>query len=132
VEATVRKRRLCLAGFVARMRDERLPKIALLGELQGGARYLGGQEFDWLRRMQEDLEAFDIVVDKKEGWEASAKRADEWYDRIDEGARRFTDEWLKKEGALSETRRRKRERDAAEGQALTKRGRTDGGDKREE
>ncbi|CAN0240606.1 unnamed protein product, partial [Pylaiella littoralis] len=132
VEATVRKRRLCFAGFVARMRDERLPKIALLGELQGGARYLGGQEFDWLRRMQEDLEAFDIVVDKKEGWEASAKRADEWYDRIDEGARRFTDEWLKKEGDLSETRRRKRERDAAERQALTKRGRTDGGDKREE
>ncbi|CAM9413986.1 unnamed protein product, partial [Pylaiella littoralis] len=85
----------------------------LLGELQGGARYLGGQEFDWLRRMQEDLEAFDIVADKKEGWEASAKRADEWYDRIDEGARRFTDEWLKKEGDLSETRRRKRERDAA-------------------
>ncbi|CAM9162493.1 unnamed protein product, partial [Pylaiella littoralis] len=68
----------------------------------------------------------------KEGWEASAKRADEWYDRVDEGARRFTDEWLKKEGDLSETRRRKRERDAAERQALTKRGRTDGGGKREE
>ncbi|CAM9282990.1 unnamed protein product, partial [Pylaiella littoralis] len=32
----------------------------------------------------------------------------------------------------SETRRRKRERDAAERQALTKRGRTDGGGKREE
>ncbi|CAN0018320.1 unnamed protein product, partial [Pylaiella littoralis] len=46
--------------------------------------------------------------------------------------RRFTDEWLKKEGDLSETRRRKRERDAAEGQAFAKRGRTDGGDKREE
>ncbi|CAM9829118.1 unnamed protein product [Pylaiella littoralis] len=65
-------------------------------------------------------------------WEASAQRADERYDRIDEGARRFTDEWLKKEGDLSQTRRRKRERDAAEGQALTKRGRTDGGDEREE
>ncbi|CAM9235255.1 unnamed protein product, partial [Pylaiella littoralis] len=38
----------------------------------------------------------------------------------------------KREGDLSETRRRKRERDAAEGQALAKRGRTDGGDKREE
>ncbi|CAM9989431.1 unnamed protein product, partial [Pylaiella littoralis] len=56
----------------------------------------------------------------------------EWYDRINEGARRFTDEWLKKEGDLLETRRRKRERDAAEGQALAKRGRTDDGDKREE
>ncbi|CAM9382110.1 unnamed protein product [Pylaiella littoralis] len=43
VEATLRKRRLCFAGFVARMRDERLPKIALLGELQGGARYLGAR-----------------------------------------------------------------------------------------
>ncbi|CAN0405189.1 unnamed protein product, partial [Pylaiella littoralis] len=42
------------------------------------------------------------------------------------------DEWLKKEGDLSETRRRKRERDAAEGQALAKRGRADGGDKRKE
>ncbi|CAM9175942.1 unnamed protein product, partial [Pylaiella littoralis] len=35
---------LCQTTNNTRMRDERLPKIALLGELQGGARYLGGQE----------------------------------------------------------------------------------------
>ncbi|CAM9298222.1 unnamed protein product [Pylaiella littoralis] len=46
IEATMRKRRLCFAGFVARTRDERLPKIALLGELEGGARYSRGQEYD--------------------------------------------------------------------------------------
>ena len=131
IEATVRKRRLCFAGFVARMRDTRLPKTALLGEFEGGARYSGGQEFDWLKRLQEDLTAFGIVT-KKKGWEASAKRAEEWYDRIEVGVQWFMDEWYKGQGDAKETRRLKRERDAVEGQVTAKRERADGEDKREE
>lgn len=44
VEATLRIRRLLLAGCMARMGEERLPKKAMLGEMIGGKSYLGGQE----------------------------------------------------------------------------------------
>lgn len=40
IETTVRKRRLLFAGFVARMGEKKIPKIALL-EFEGGARYRG-------------------------------------------------------------------------------------------
>ena len=44
VEATLRIRRLLLAGCMACMGEERLPKKAMLGEMIGGKSYLGGQE----------------------------------------------------------------------------------------
>ncbi|CAM9682824.1 unnamed protein product [Pylaiella littoralis] len=115
------------------MRDERLRQVALLGDWTGGgARYPGGQEFDWLKRLQEDLEAFGIIIDNKKGWEATAERVDEWDGKIDENVGRLMHEWFKRRGEFKETRRLKRERDAPEGQALAKRGRMDSGDEREE
>ena len=46
IEATLRRRRILLVGFVAitRMEDKRLPKCAMFGELVGGAGCMGGQE----------------------------------------------------------------------------------------
>ena len=44
VEATLRRRRILFAGFVARMEDTRLPKCVMFGELVGGAGCVGGQE----------------------------------------------------------------------------------------
>ena len=45
IEATLRKRRILFAGFVACMGDtRRLPKCAIIGELVGGAGCVGGQE----------------------------------------------------------------------------------------
>ena len=46
IEATVRKQRLCFAGFVMPMEDNRLPKRMLLGAMAGGVRYRGGQDSD--------------------------------------------------------------------------------------
>ncbi|CAB1118701.1 unnamed protein product [Ectocarpus sp. CCAP 1310/34] len=48
IEATVRKRRLCFAGFVMRMEDSRRPKRMLLGAMAGGVGCRGGQESDWV------------------------------------------------------------------------------------
>ena len=42
IEATLRKRRISFAGFVARMEDTRLPKCVMFGELVGGAGGLRG------------------------------------------------------------------------------------------
>ena len=47
IDATLRRRRILFAGFVARMEDTRLPKCVMLGEMVGGAGCVGGQEKEW-------------------------------------------------------------------------------------
>ena len=42
IEATLRRRRILFAGFVARMEDTRLPKCVMFGELVGGVDCGGG------------------------------------------------------------------------------------------
>lgn len=39
-------------------------------ELERLARYSGGQHFNWTERLQEELNAFEIVA-KQKGWEAT-------------------------------------------------------------
>ena len=66
VETTVRRRRILSADFVARMGEERLPRRVVFGEILGVKAILrGGQDWDWMKDLEEDLEAFGI---KFEGW----------------------------------------------------------------
>ena len=44
IEATLRRKRILRARFVARMEDTRLPKCVMFGEMVGGAGCVGGQE----------------------------------------------------------------------------------------
>ena len=45
IEATLRRRRILFAGFVARMEDDtRLPKCVVFGEMVGGAGCVGGRK----------------------------------------------------------------------------------------
>ena len=44
IEATLRRRRILFAGFVARMEDTRLPKCVMFGELVGGAGCVGARK----------------------------------------------------------------------------------------
>ena len=55
IEAIARKRRILFAGFVARMREERLPQREMFGEIVGGKGYSGGQEKDWMDHLKEDI-----------------------------------------------------------------------------
>ena len=48
IEATLRRRRIVLAGFVARIKDTRLPKCVIFGELVGGADCVEGQGKKWM------------------------------------------------------------------------------------
>ena len=59
VETTVRRRRILFAGFVARMGEERLPRMVVFRGMLGGKDYPGGQEWDWMKDL-EDLKAFGI------------------------------------------------------------------------
>ncbi|CAB1115474.1 unnamed protein product [Ectocarpus sp. CCAP 1310/34] len=98
IEATVRKRRLCFAGFVMRMEDSRLPKRMLLGAMAGGVGYRGGQESDWVPRLGEDLVAFNMRDEKEGGkWKESAKDPEVWYDKVEDGAAWFMRKWHRQE-----------------------------------
>ena len=63
VEATLRRRRILCAGFVARMEGTRLPKFVMFGELVGGTGYVGGQQKDRMGCFLDDLRAFGINAD---------------------------------------------------------------------
>ena len=55
IEATLRRRRILNAGFVARMEDTRRPKCVMFGEMLGGAGCVGGQEKEWMGCFLDDL-----------------------------------------------------------------------------
>ena len=59
IEATIRRRRILFAGFVARMEDTRLLKRVMFGEVVRGAGCVGGQEKGWmpLRCLKKNLNA---------------------------------------------------------------------------
>ena len=64
IEATLRRRWILFAGFVARMEDTRLPKCLMFAELVGGAGCVEGQEKEWMRCFLDDLRDFDIDADQ--------------------------------------------------------------------
>ena len=70
IEATLRRRRIFFAGFVARMKDTRLPKCVMFGEMVGGAGCVGGQEKEWMGCFLEDIRAFGINADQ---WTTAAQ-----------------------------------------------------------
>ena len=75
IEATLRRRRILFAGFVARMKDTRLPKCVMFGEMVGGASCVAGQEKEWMGCFLDNLRAFDINADQ---WTTAAQDEGEW------------------------------------------------------
>ena len=70
IEATLRRRRILFAGFVARMEDTRLPKCVMFGEMVGGAGCVRGQEKEWMGCFLDNLRAFGINADQ---WTTAAQ-----------------------------------------------------------
>ena len=70
IEVNLRRRRILIAGFVARMEDTRLPKYVMFGELVGSAGCVGGQEKEWMGCFPDDLRAFGIDADQ---WTTAAQ-----------------------------------------------------------
>ena len=70
IEATLRRRRILFAGFVARMEDTRLSKCVMFGEMVGGAGCVGGQEKEWMGCFLDDLRAFGINANQ---WTTAAQ-----------------------------------------------------------
>ena len=58
------------AGVVARMKDTRLPKCVMFGELEGGAGCVRGQEKEEMGCFLDDLRGFGINADQ---WTTTAQ-----------------------------------------------------------
>ena len=86
IEATLRRRRILSAEFVARMEDTRLPKCVIFGELMGGAGCVGGQEKEWMRCFLDDLRAFGINADQ---WTTAAQDERKWRRTAEQGTEHF-------------------------------------------
>ena len=78
-------RRILFAGFLARMGEARLPRVMFV-EMLGGKGYSGGQEWDWMKGLEEDLRGFGI---KFEAWHEAAQKVGKWFRRVEEGAEVF-------------------------------------------
>ena len=91
IEATLRRRRILFAGFVARMEDTRLPKCVVFGEMLGGAGCLGGQEKEWMGCFLDDLRAFGINADQ---WTTAAQDEGEWRRTTEQAAEHFMAKWI--------------------------------------
>ena len=91
IEATLRRRRILFAGFVARMEDTRLPKCVMFGEMVGGAGCVGGQEKEWMGCFLDDLRAFGINADQ---WTTAALDEREWGRTTEQGAEHFMAKWI--------------------------------------
>ena len=86
IEATLHRRRILFAGFVARMEDTRLPKCVTFGEMVGGAGCVGGQEKEWMGCFLDDLRAFGINADQ---WTTAAQDEEEWRRTAEQGTEHF-------------------------------------------
>ena len=96
IEATLRRRRILFAGFVARMENTRLPKCVIFGELVGGVGCVADQEKDWIGCFLNDLRAFGINADE---WMIPAQDEGSWYRAAEQGAERFMVKWIAAEKA---------------------------------
>ena len=86
MEATLRRRRILFAGFVARMEDMRLAKCGMFREMVGGASCVGGQEKEWMGCFLDDLRAFGINADR---WTTAAQDEREWRRTAKQGLEHF-------------------------------------------
>ena len=94
IEATLRRRRILFAGFVAHIEDTRLPKCVMFEEMVGGAGCVGGQEKEWTRCFLDDLRAFGINADQ---WTTAAQHEGEWRRTAERGAEHFMAKWIASE-----------------------------------
>ena len=101
IEATLRRRWVLFAGFVARMEGTRLPKCVMFGEMIGGAGCVGCQEKEWTGCFLDGLRAFGINANQ---WTTAAQDEGEWRRTAEEGAEHFMAKWIVAEKTKAELR----------------------------
>ena len=83
------------------MREERLPRRVMFGEMVGGKRYSFGQEKDWMERLEEDQREFSI---KSDGWRDTAQTASRWFRWAEDGTVAYMRKWRDAQKSNAEKR----------------------------
>jgi hypothetical protein len=86
IESFVMQAQLRWTGHVVRMTNDRLPKIAMYGELQNGSRTCGGQYKRYRDGIKSNLKACDIDTSS---WELAANDRAAWRQLYTTGAKQF-------------------------------------------
>ena len=81
------------------MKDTRLPKCVMFGELVGGAGCVGHQGKAWMGFLLDDLRAFGINADQ---WTTAAQGEWEWSKKAEHGAEGFMAKWVAAEKVRAE------------------------------
>ena len=89
IESFVRKQRLLWVGNIIRMKNNRIPKLMLYGEVQGSRRK-GKPTYTLNDALYEDLVLFNINTTD---WETLAINQTEWMNKISEGLEYFNQHW---------------------------------------
>ena len=75
----------------------------MFGEEVRGKGYSGGQEWDRMKNLEEDLKVFGF---KFEGWREAAQNVCYWFQQVEEGAEAFRRKWHKAEDEATAERHR--------------------------
>ena len=87
----MRRRQILLAGFVACMKDMRLPKCVIFGELVGAAGCVEEQGKEWMGCLLDDLRALGMIADQ---WTITAQDKRVWRKTVEQKAERFMAKWV--------------------------------------
>ena len=96
IEATLRRRRILFATFVADMEDTRLSKCVMFGNWWGTRAVWGGQEKEWTGYFLDDLGTFGINTDQ---WTTKTQDEGKWRRTAKQGAGYFMARWIAAEKA---------------------------------
>ena len=107
IEAMLLKSQLRWAGHVSRMEDNRLPKIALYGELSTGHRDRGAPKKRYKDSLKKSLDACHI--DHRQ-WSTLAADRQDWRHTVHQAVSTFEDS---RRDNLKEKRRRRKDREAS-------------------
>ena len=86
IEAILRRMRILIAGFVARIEDMSLPKCVVPVELVEGAGCVEGQGNEWIGCFLDDHRAFGVNADQ---WTTAAQDEGKWRRTAEQEAERF-------------------------------------------
>lgn len=87
----MKKRKILLAGFMARMESGRLPPQVTFGELAERDGGQSGREKDWMP--WHDRAALRMG---QQGWTLAARQEGEWFGTAEVGAEKFNQAWRNK------------------------------------
>jgi len=106
VETSLRINRLRYAGHIQRMKDNRLPKIMLYGEVNAGQRKPGRPKKSFRECLKEDLKLFGIWnTDSRTNVPELCANRREWRKMIHKGAKAFQQDWEKARLERSQVRK---------------------------